>query len=208
MHPILFHTDSDDSTYTFRYCLKHWVSGKWPGIVRWVARSLLGISIALVALYFLSIHPPAFLLWWSAPFAVAAFVMRSSLKLQAVALITLACAGLLAARSHARAVRLERFVASTRPFNMHLNLIRRRIAAFHRANPQFVVTNLGELVSRGVLKPSDTNIFANASVTVYPYKPNGTEADVLLDIMHGPYRTLVSQDGGVFTYTPKTIRYF
>lgn len=187
--------------------LKPWISRKGPDILRWVARSSLVISIVLVLLHFLSIHPPAVLLLWSALFAVAAFAVRPSWKLRIAVLVTLACAALLGAQQYARAVRLQRFVADMRPFTMQLKLIHRRIAAFYMANPQCIITNLDQLVSSGVLKPSDTNIFANASVTVYAYKPNGTSADVLMDIAHGAYRTLVSQNGDIFTYTPKTIEY-
>jgi hypothetical protein len=75
------------------------------------------------------------------------------------------------------------------------------------AHPSESFVSLEDYVSRGVLTPEDVAFLHDAEVTCYPFLPNGTDGDTLIEIWQGRRRTLISQVGGVFSYNASKITY-
>ena len=148
---------------------------------------------------------PLFFLCAAAAATVSVFIGRRIVRIIGILLLLLATAGALwefkcVADFKVRMAYFAEFSSSAR--NLH-----KKIQNYCLAHPSESFSGLDDYMRRGVLTTEDVAFLRDAKVICYPFMPNGTDGDTLIEIWQGKRRTLVSQEGGVFSYNASKIKY-
>ncbi len=137
--------------------------------------------------------------------AVPVVIGRRILRMIGILLLLLAAVGAQWEFQHLADLKVHRtqyarFLTSAR--NVH-----GKIRGDCLAHPSESFASLDDYVSRGILTTEDVAFLHDAKVTCYPFLPNGTGGDTFIEVWQGKRRTLISQDGGVFSYNASKINY-